>query len=301
MLDFLDEYFRERRTVIFAATLITLLAGVVSGIICSVKEVLDFGTAFLSAAAIGAALIILVLGCKRFAPVFSAVFNFGLPSDFDSNYKSIDILILPRLVVLGAILAIAVMVECVLLPVDIIGSVILLIMDIAGGVKSVDGDTRKTKDNVKKSVSAETEIKHDILGLAELTDDEIKMLCKEAEKVADNQFKCFGKKKVTYRYLGNIILTKSGKNFRIYFVYKVSYIVKRMHNDTVFAVYFENVCRKKDGTICFNDSSSPTVDAYWDIALREKGKIIIGVFPSLEELCARLPAEYERDSNFMDL
>lgn len=302
-LEDIIDHFRDRRPIVIFLIFFTLIGGVVAGIICVCKHVCDFGTAYRISMYVGTLLTISILGYSRFAGAFRW-FNDLVPADdWDPRYPNpMGVIVLIGWLVLVVVVP---MIEFFLLPVDIIVTVILSIIDIVDFVRpandNVKGDTRTKTETAKtdaEDAASVEEPKRDILKITELTDEETQMLCQMVEESAKKLLYDLGRKKKVYRYLGGIILKKSGRNLRLYIVYKVT-LSRGKIKDFIFAEYFENVCRKSDGTLDFKDGQ-PKSDYAWNNILRLKDKPFLDAYPSLEAFCAILPTNCERDSNFID-
>lgn len=304
MLEDLAEHFRDRRPIVIFLVVFTLIGGVVAGIICVNNGVCDFGTAYEFSLGVGTLLTICILGYSRFAGAFKWVSELVPESPFDYRYPN-------PLAVIGLIgwlilIVVVPMIECFLLPVDIIATIVVSVIDVVGavhGVKYCDdnepsNETKELIDSVEEAVSAE-ESKRDILKISELTEEETQILCQMVKEVAERCLQLdFGRKKRLYTYLGSIILTKSGRNLRLYIVYRVT-VPKVRINDFIYAMYFENLCRKSDGTLDFKDGHAMS-DCAWHDVLRFKDKSVLDAYTSLKAFCAILPTDCERDSNFID-
>lgn len=305
MLEDLAEHFRDRRPIVIFLVLFTLLGGVVAGIICVNKGVCDFGTAYEISLGVGTLLTIFILGYSRFAFAFKWV-NELVPDDDWADERSKNPMILVSGLGWLILIAVVPMIEVFLLPVDILMTVILSIIDLVDVAKTakynVESDTQTKSDNTKIDVEVAVPVeepKRDILKISELTEEDTQMLCQMVKEVAERCLQLdFGKKKRLYTYLGSIILTKSGRNLRLYIVYRVT-VPKVRINDFIYAMYFENLCRKSDGTLDFKEGHAMS-DCAWNDVLRLKDKPVLDAYTSLNAFCAILPTDCERDSNFID-
>ena len=100
-------------------------------------------------------------------------------------------------------------------------------------------------------------------------------------------------------FLGNINLTKSGKNYRLYFVYKanVTFAKAGETKDYIFAAFFGNIYKENDGTLVFSDGK-PSYNSSGDLSLSLNGFYVGGAYASLDSLNSSLSGfGAERESN----
>lgn len=291
MGDIID-HFRERRPIVFFLIFFTLIGGVVAGIICVNKKVCDFGTAYRFSMYAGTLLTILILGYSRFAFAFRWFNDLVSESDwYDEMHLH------PMILVAGAgwliLVVIVPMIEVFLLPVDILMTIILTIIDIFGALSLAKETVREEAAEragvpvraAKVSKPVRSKDRTDILELTDLSDSEVKVLCKIAEKFGTDTLN--GMADIIHSdYLGMIIVTKGRFNIRTYFVFDMLLQHKGSLKSGFFAPYFNNLCRRDDGVIVCQ-GSEPRIDQL--------------AFKSLDEIRSTLPKSCKHKSDVIGL
>lgn len=143
-----------------------------------------------------------------------------------------------------------------------------------------------------------------IMKLSELTDEEIRKLGKIiTDLVPDDITKHHGGGEGStvnsLDFLGNINLTKSGRNYRLYFVYKanVTFAKAGETKDYIFAAYFGKIYKENDGTLVYEDGR-PAYNSSGDLSLSLNGFYVGGAYASLDSLNSSLSGfGAERESN----
>ncbi len=296
------DFFRDKRPFVIFFILFTLLGGVVAGIICVKNEICDFGTAYKDSLSLGACLAAIVLGFTRFGFLFNSVAEFMSSDYVDSHINAIDFLAIFRLIAWLALLFIIPIIGLVLLPADIIMTIILSIYDIVeyksrSNAKTDTNSRKKTKNGVSDE-AAETQPRNYISKITDLTANDVNTLCEIVDKSAKTDLRKL--KKRSYRFLGNISHKQSNGDLHMYFVYKITYAEKGKLKDAFYALFFKNLYRKNDGALGF-EGDEPHHDFFWNIMVRVKDESFPGVYPSIGLLCSRLSENGELDSNFIDL
>lgn len=163
----------------------------------------------------------------------------------------------------------------------------------------------KADDYVLTSESKEftvSERPYYIMELSELTDDDIQKLSKKITDLVPDHILSHagggaGSMVNSLDFIGNINLTKSGSNYRLYFAYNanVTFTKADSTEDFIFAAYFEYVYKEKDGTLIFGEGK-PFIHDLGDMSLSLNGNYVGGAYASVDSLYAevsKLGAERE--------
>ncbi|MDE7230600.1 MAG: hypothetical protein K2N56_08985 [Oscillospiraceae bacterium] len=145
-----------------------------------------------------------------------------------------------------------------------------------------------------------------IMKLSDLTDEDVQKLGKIiTDLVPDDVIRhAAGGEGTTVNsldFLGNINLTRSGKNYRLYFVYKANVTCAKISEtrEYIFAAFFGNVYKEKDGTLVFTDGK-PSYNSSGDLSLSLNGFYVGGAYASLDSLNSSISgSDIERESNII--
>lgn len=167
-------------------------------------------------------------------------------------------------------------------------------------VNSKKDDYVLTSDSKKFTVSNRP---YYIMKLSELTDADVQKLSKTiTDLVPDDIINHGGGAGSTVNsldFLGNINLTKSGRNYRLYFVYKANVTFAKVGEtkDYIFAAYFGYIYKESDGTLVYEDGR-PAYSSTGDLSLPVDGAYVGGAYASLDSLNSSLSGfGAERESN----
>ncbi len=279
----------------------------IAGIICVNKDVCDFGTAYKYSMFAGTFLTILILGYSRFAGAFRWFSELVPESDWqDTKYVN------PMIFVSGTgwivLVVVAPVVEVVLLPVDIIVTIILSIYDVIEyntrryAEPNASSESPHIPEKSGKASSKTVKKKNNKFYIKQLSDlkrKDLRTLYNIVEKTAKVRLNKLKKK--TCKYLGNIGQVQSNGDYHLHFVYEVEYIEEKEPKHIVFALYFENVYKKKNGKIYFEGDAEPMFAPFWDVMLVVDGEALHGAYTITSEMyCSRLAKEGEFESNFIE-
>lgn len=182
--------------------------------------------------------------------------------------------------------------------------------DLANGDKvTVTAELRggKTEEYTLTSDSKEFTVENRpayITKLADLTDSDVEKLSKKiTDLVPDDVIGHAGGGEGTtvnsLEFIGNINLTKSNENYRLYFVYKanVTFAKAETTEDYIFAACFERIYKESDGTFVFKDGR-PLRSDLGDMSLSPNGFYVGGAYASVDSLNSSLSGYgAERESN----
>lgn len=323
------EHFRKRRPILIFLILFTPIGGVIGGIISEKTGVSDFNTGFKTTMEACLALSMLILGYNRFAGAFVWLKDLVPEEDWHSApNRGVN----PMKWVTGigwlVLIVVAPLAECVLLPVDIIATIIITIIDIVNAARGVKNhaenepadESKELIGSVEEVVSEESQIQAQdlppqlnvseidryIMKFSDFKEYELSLLeyepCEIANGLTLTSF--IGTAEVdTCEFIGNVNLTRSDSNYRLYFVYKMGYWKEEVFKDFFIALYYENVYRKKEEVCGRNDFSigyrgtSPHFDESGDIVLKIEDRRVSCGFSTLDVLYSRLPKDCQCEFN----
>lgn len=143
-----------------------------------------------------------------------------------------------------------------------------------------------------------------IMKLSDLTDEEIQKLSKTIVDMVPDDIKGHsgggeGSTVNSLDFLGNINLTKDGRNYRLYFVYKanVTFANAGETNEYIFAAYYGYVRKENDGTLVFDDGR-PFYNSLGDMSLTVSICYVGGAYASVDSLNSEISKfGAEKESN----